>query len=303
MVCRPGFPHSTLDPGFEVANLNLVRFDPVRDGYSVEEAAALFAGLPDELSRVEGVRSVALAGSVPFASLSADQPNTRVSAPTRDGRGGQALHAVFREAIGANYFATLGAPLLSGREFDRRDRQPDTPGPEGAPAIPAILNQSAARGLFGIEDPIGRRIREGELNYTVVGLTRDVQSGFLMPKPVATVFVPMTDEWLRRHLAQRATLLVRATAGPNALAAVRERLASLHPGITVFNVRTMQADLDRLNAFIEWDSAIYVTLAFSPCCLPRWPGGVTAYAVTRRRKEIRIRMALGAAAHRYGRWC
>ncbi|MGA2157046.1 MAG: hypothetical protein ABSH37_21755, partial [Bryobacteraceae bacterium] len=49
-----------LDPGFEIANLNLVSLDPVRDGYSAERTAALLTGLPDELSRVNGVRSVAL---------------------------------------------------------------------------------------------------------------------------------------------------------------------------------------------------------------------------------------------------
>ena len=293
-VVTSGFLNTArLDPGFETGNLILISLDPVRDGYSAAETAALFAALPGELSRVNGVRGVSLTGSVPLASLAADQANTRVASPADDGRGGQVLHGVFRDRIGPNYFATLGVPLLRGREFDGRDQRQTEPGTQNA--LPAILNQTAARELFGSEDPIGRRIREKDQNYTVVGLTRDVPSGFLTARPVATLFLPLTAEWFRKNTAERVTLLVRATAATNTLASVRSQLASLQPDLTVFNVRTMREDLDRLNAFVESQAAIYLTLglfALLLACLGL--GGVTAYAVARRRKEIGIRMALGA---------
>ncbi len=280
-----------LDPGFEIPDLNMVSIDPVRDGYSAEASAAIFTGLPDELSRVNEVRAVSLTGGVPFATLQANQANTRVSCPAENGQGGQIMHAVFRERIGANYFAAFRVPLTGGREFDRRDLQ------EGsrAAAIPAILNQTAARELFGAQDPIGRRIREAEINYTVIGLTRDMKSGFLPPKPVATVFVPLTAEWFRKNPTQRATILMRGTAGRDTLTAVRNQLASLHPDLTVFDVRSLQEDLDRMNQFVKWNSAIYLVLgAFALVLACIGLGGVTAYAVARRRKEIGIRMALGA---------
>jgi len=273
-----------MDTGVDVANLNLVSLDPVRDGYSAERAAALFRNLPDELARVDGVRDVALTGS----ALPSHGDATHVSVPAGDGKVGQALNSVYRERIGANYFATLGVPLVGGREFDLRDRDQD---------LPAIVSQTAARTLFGAGDPIGRRIREGELTYTVVGVARDMRAGLLRSDPVATVFLPLTAEWLGKNRAQRVTLLVRGTAGRDTMAAVRDRMASLHPGLTVFDVHTMQEDLDRMNSLAQWESAMYVILGFFALLLASIGlGGVTAYAVVRRRKEIGIRMALGARA-------
>jgi len=198
------------------------------------------------------------------------------------------LASAYRERIGANYFATLGIPLVRGREFDLRDREQDTP---------VILSQTAARALFGAQDPIGRRIRDGELNYTVVGVVRDMRSGFMLARPVVTVFLPLTAEWLGKNAARRVTVLVRGSASRDTMAAVRDRMALLHPDLTVFDVHTMQEDLDRINSLAQWESAMYVILGFFALLLACIGlGGVTAYAVVRRRKEIGIRMALGARA-------
>jgi macrolide transport system ATP-binding/permease protein len=285
-------PGTRLDPGFDTTNLDLFSIDPARDGYSAERSEALFSKLPEELSRVRGVRAVALTGGVPFANLAADQPNTHVSASTGGGEGREVRSGVFRERIGADYFATLGVPLERGREFDRRDQQSDAP---PGTITPAVINQSAARALFGTDNPIGRRIREDGASYTVVGVTHDVRSGFLPPKPVATLFLPLTAGRFVQSRVPRATVLVRGTAGAATLAAVREELASLHPDLTVFNAQTMREKLGQMNAFIVWTSAVYAVLGmFAVLLACVGLGGVTAYAVMHRRKEIGIRMALGA---------
>jgi predicted permease len=283
---------SRIDPGFDTANLDLFSIDPVRDGYSTEEAETLFARLPEQLSRARGVRAVALAGNAPFDSLLSRSQHARLSASTADGDGRPVWCQGVREGIGANYFATLGVPLVSGHEFDIRDQQSDAP---TGTATPALINQAAARALFGAQNPVGRHIHEDAVSYTVVGVTHDVRTGWLPPVPFPTVFLPLTAGGMARSRTPRATVLVRVAGGTASLAAVRDEMASLHPDLTIFNVQTMRGNLDRINAFAEWSTAVYFVLGlFSLLLALIGLGGVTAYAVAQRRKEIGIRMALGA---------
>jgi predicted permease len=285
---------SRIDPGFDTHNLDMFSIDPVRDGYSAREAETLFARLPEQLSRVSGVRAVALADSAPFGSLLIHTQHGRFSALPRDGDGRPVWCQGYSERIGANYFATVGVPLVSGHEFDIRDQQSDIP---PGSATPAVINRSAARALFGEENPIGRLIHEDAASYTVVGVTHDVRSGWLPAIPVPTVFLPLTTGGLARSRTPHATVLVRVTGAAASLAAIRDAVASLHPDVTVFDVQTMRENLDRINAFAEWSTAVYFVLGlFSLLLASIGLAGVTAYAAAQRRKEICIRMALGARA-------
>jgi macrolide transport system ATP-binding/permease protein len=275
-------------PGFEMAGISFVSLDPARDGYPARDAARLLEALPAELSRIRGVAVASVSGAAPFAWFSASPQARQVSSSGGEGQ----IQTVVAERVGANYFAALGAPLLGGREFDERDQR-NTEN-HGGP-MPAILNQTAAQALFGSENPIGRRIQEGETSYAVVGLARDGQPPFLRSKPASTMFLPFTAAEFRKKPAQGITVLLRGASGRDVLAAVREGLASLHPGLTIFNARTLEEDFNDRRSFFEWQSTIFVILggfALLLACIGL--GGVTAYTVARRHKEIGIRMALGA---------
>jgi macrolide transport system ATP-binding/permease protein len=272
------------DAGFETAGLCLFSLDPARDGYSPDESAAMFLSLPERLARLNGVDGVTFADQIPVFV------NTDTAVSTTSGAGAQGgVHKVAMQTIGPHFFATLGVPMLRGAEFGERDLRSDP-----AAMLPAVINQVAAKELFGDTDPLGRIIRQDQRIFQVAGVVRFGQPAFFRNEPAATVFLPLTAKNFRRGPAQGSTVLVRARKGVG-FTAIKRELESVDRRLTMFNMRTMQEHLDRLNRTIEYVTAFYGGVgmfALILACIGL--AGVTAQALVQRRKEIGIRMALGA---------
>ncbi|MGA2878479.1 MAG: ABC transporter permease [Bryobacteraceae bacterium] len=278
-----------IDPGFDTSNLTVYQLDPIHDGYSPQQIEALYQKLPDRLSKLPAVRAVTLADAAPFGELVTVVSNAQFSAP---GPRGDTLRGAVRQHVGIKYFDTLGVPLMRGRDFGEFEEQ------NSAGALPVILNETAARDFFGQDGPLGRILRDDRYSYTVVGVVRDIKSGFMMAKPVATVFVPLAARLPGSYpVPLGATLVVRGR-GANTIADVTSSIASLDSRLTLFNVGSMDERLDQFNTVVRLAKGLYGGIGvFGLILACIGLAGVTAYAVARRRKEIGIRMALGARGY------
>jgi predicted permease len=272
----------TTDTGVQLENLITFQLSPALSGYDDNRGQLFYQQLLDRLRSAPGVKSAALAS---VAILAGDEWDSSMSVEGYRFKDGEDMQA-FMNAFSPGYFETMNIPLLEGRDFRISDAKRE--------ATVAIVNRRFADHFFPGKSALGKHIGFGggpntKLNIEIIGVVANALYEGPREGVRRQVFIP---NWGKNS----AAFYVRAqTPSSTASAVVRNEVKQLDSAMPVYEMKTVEGQLDetlltdRLVAMLSAGFGFVATLLASVGLY-----GVMAFVVAQRKKELGIRLALGA---------
>ena len=284
------------DPGFRLDHTLFFSLDTGIQRYDEARTRDFYKKLTDGLRDSAGVTEVCMSSSIP---LSTNQRTRRYFAEgEQPGASGKASGFSFKEAptafsyrVDGRYFRLMETKILRGRGLDSSDTAK-------SPRV-AVINELLARKLFANADPLGRRIRLDRADgpeFQVVGVAREGIYSYWAEPAQEAVWTPFSQDY-----SSQMYVMVRTVPDPASLAAlVRQQVRALDPDMPIFRISTMAAFFHDRAMLGPRLIAQIVTAMGAMGLVMAVIGlyGLVAYAVSRRTREIGIRLAIGATPTR-----